>query len=328
MELRIEDEQLMARYLLGELSADERDRIEERFFIDEDYYQNLLLAEDDLIYDYLRGALSLDHQIKIEARIQTSSGLLRKVKALEALMNLEEVGPRVETSIAEEPRVNRTIWWQAIKEFFAIRRPAFGFALAAAVLFAATSYYLITETGKLRTEIACVEAEREQERLASSERERDMQREIEDMRDGEEKLSSDMELEKQMRAQAEDEVRRLRSQSVTPALSFILMPGLTRGQDEPERLIIPKGTHRVALKLDIEGEEKYKSFRAELRTMGGNLIWSEAVADMTAIPYGKAVSVTLPSALLINGEYEITLRGSKGEQFEIFRYYYFIAIRR
>jgi len=38
--------------------------------------------------------------------------------------------------------------------------------------------------------------------------------------------------------------------------------------------------------------------------------------------------VTIPAALLINGEYEITLRGSKGEQFEIFRYYYFIAIRR
>jgi len=278
MELRLEDEQLMARYLLGDLSIDERDRVEERFFTDEDYYQNLLLAEDDLIYDYLRGALSSDDHTKFGTRILASPSLRRKVKSLEALMNLEEAAPRVETSTAEVPRSNRIIWGQAIKELFAIRRPAFGFALAAAVLFAAASYYFITETGRLRTEIARVEAERERERLASSERERDMQRELEDMRDGEEKLSSDMELEKQMRAQAEDEVRRLRSQSAAPAVSFILMPGLTRSQDEPERLIIPKSAHKVALKLDLEGEEKYSSFRAELRTMGGNLIWSQAVA--------------------------------------------------
>lgn len=325
MEIKSEDDQLMTRYLLGDISEDDRDRIEERFFADESYYQNLLLAEDDLIYDYLRGALRPDQHKKIESRRAVSVALNRKVRAVESLMHIDVASICDETSITEASPPG---WRQTIAGLFVFRKPAIGLAVASALLIASAGYYLVTETGRLRTEIARIEAERETERLDALEVERRMRREIDEMQLRSEILSSETERQKQLRAEAQEDVRRLRSNHSTVA-SFILMPGITRGRDEPERLVIPKGIRRVEFKLDLEGEEKHNSFRVELRTTGGNLMWSQVIRSASETASGKTVAVRLPASILINGEYEITLLGSTGaEAFETVYYYYFIAMKR
>lgn len=59
-----EDDRLILRYLLGNLTDVERDRFEELYFTDEALFDKLLVAEDELIDRYVRGGLSgLDREL-------------------------------------------------------------------------------------------------------------------------------------------------------------------------------------------------------------------------------------------------------------------------
>jgi hypothetical protein len=58
MKQRADSEKLMIRYLLGDVPEDEQIRIEERFFTDDEYFEQLLALEDDLIDDYVNGELT------------------------------------------------------------------------------------------------------------------------------------------------------------------------------------------------------------------------------------------------------------------------------
>src|SRR5215471_14769527 len=55
---RAEDQEVLVRYLLGELTDAERTRIELLFFSDEGYYEHLLAVEDELRYDFAQGRLA------------------------------------------------------------------------------------------------------------------------------------------------------------------------------------------------------------------------------------------------------------------------------
>src|ERR1700752_3060019 len=52
-----EDDPSLRRYLLGELTDGERERIEERLLVEVALLDELEAAEDDLIEDFLQGAL-------------------------------------------------------------------------------------------------------------------------------------------------------------------------------------------------------------------------------------------------------------------------------
>src|SRR5262249_44153828 len=59
---KAEDEKLIRRYLLGELTEDERRRLEARVFDDEEFAsrfpEHLSLIEDELVEDYVKSALT------------------------------------------------------------------------------------------------------------------------------------------------------------------------------------------------------------------------------------------------------------------------------
>ena len=58
MGLRIEDEGLIRGYLLGQLTEHEREQLEKRMMTDSELYDQMLLAEDQMVEDYIQGQLS------------------------------------------------------------------------------------------------------------------------------------------------------------------------------------------------------------------------------------------------------------------------------
>ncbi len=50
--------QLIRRYLLGQLLSDERAQVEQRFLSDSDFFQEILIGEEDLVDDYIGHQLS------------------------------------------------------------------------------------------------------------------------------------------------------------------------------------------------------------------------------------------------------------------------------
>jgi len=57
-----EQDTWLRRYLLGELSDEEQQKIEEKLLIDNEYVEQMLIAEEDLIDDYIGGRLPVSQQ--------------------------------------------------------------------------------------------------------------------------------------------------------------------------------------------------------------------------------------------------------------------------
>jgi anti-sigma factor RsiW len=125
---------ILIRYLRGELAEAERDRVEELYFADDRLYARLQTLESQMIDSYVRGRLPPDQRDRFARMVQDSPGLRQKVEFAEALRRLAE-----REATAPSPRP----WWQAVLGFLQVQTPAIRMALAAAavVLVAAAIVY-------------------------------------------------------------------------------------------------------------------------------------------------------------------------------------------
>jgi hypothetical protein len=75
----------LIRYLLNDLSPSERERMEERYFSDDDpYYETLEALETELVRDYVAGDLSSDQRRLFEARMVSDAKLSEQVALVES----------------------------------------------------------------------------------------------------------------------------------------------------------------------------------------------------------------------------------------------------
>src|SRR5215216_252661 len=80
-----EQDKKLARYLLGELSEIERIDIEDRYSSDVDFFDELLVAEDELIDDYVRRKLTPKDGELFEQNFLCSAARRERVKSARAL---------------------------------------------------------------------------------------------------------------------------------------------------------------------------------------------------------------------------------------------------
>src|SRR5262249_26006733 len=78
-------EDLIERYLLGELSAADQVALEDEYFIDQAKYDQLCKTEDELIDRYARGSLSTADSERFERCYLTNPRRRRHVKFAKAL---------------------------------------------------------------------------------------------------------------------------------------------------------------------------------------------------------------------------------------------------
>ncbi|MCI0352564.1 MAG: hypothetical protein L0Z53_24355, partial [Acidobacteriales bacterium] len=231
------NEEMLERYLLGQLSEEEQQRIEQRFFDDEPYYQRLLEVEDELRCAYARGILPRAQQEQFERRFLIFADERKRVElARDMLAELPRVSveePRRPASRLSEPKTARS-WlpWS-----FGWLSPARSFALAAALVIVAGCVWLLFETARLRNQLSQLRAER-----ATTERQLE-QRSAEE-RARARQLSQQLEQERDRRAQLEQELARRGEQPSEPStrpavIALLLTPGLVRGGGETKRLALP-----------------------------------------------------------------------------------------
>jgi anti-sigma factor RsiW len=84
------DDELLARYLLGELSDAERDEAQERLFADPEFFERLLSVENDLIDSYARDALPRRERELVETHLLASAQQRRKLRFARALSRVGE----------------------------------------------------------------------------------------------------------------------------------------------------------------------------------------------------------------------------------------------
>src|SRR2546430_16515992 len=88
MEPKLDDDKVIARYLLGDLSEAEQAQLEEHAFSDSDYLQQVRAVEKDLIDEYARGELSGPAGEAFERRFFASEHRRRQIVFAKAFSQL------------------------------------------------------------------------------------------------------------------------------------------------------------------------------------------------------------------------------------------------
>lgn len=327
------DEKLAIRFLLGDLSEESRLKLEERFFKEDRFYEQLRAIQEELADDYVQDKLTPRERAQFEKHFLRSPRRRERVEFAAAFSRaLTGSGSRPVATPSRD-----VAWWESLIVFIrpqGIRMAAAASATALALMIGAA--WLFVENRRLSGDVQQARTEKDSliQRSAANEAEaerkrEELERDITALR----AQGGDMEAQIQQK-ERELEALRLaaRSTKAQPAASqiatFILSPGLTRGTDEPEKLIISAAARSIQLQLDLEREEDYQSFVAEIRTARGNLAWSASGLALKRTSYGRAVFLTIPARLISNSEYEVALKGAASGKVEAVGYYYFIALKR
>lgn len=301
-------EQIMTRYLLGELSESEQAELEEKYFTDPQAFDQLLRIESELVDDYVRGQLSAQARERFEGHYLTHPRRRARAKFAEALATrLNELEAPGNVSAQARAGVS---WWQRLTGALRVQRWALGFSTAFALLLIMLGgIWSFIESRRLRRELAQTQAaqagrqsrELELEQLVAAERRR-----AEQLRE---------ELER-----AQQTAQTLPSPAVSPTaaapptaptyVTLLLSVGGTRNTDTgpPQTLLIPPGTALARLQIRLK-EHDYPSYSLSLQRVGGEEIFSRGKIQPRALKTGASMNIEVPANKFSTGDYLLTLSG-------------------
>ncbi len=311
MKIDSNSEHLIRRYLLGAVTEAEREDVESRLMVDDNFFQQIGLLEDELIDEYLDSDLSPKDRRQFEEIFLCAPERQQKLRFARALQTYATNAARAGAS---EDHAKAAPWWQPILALFNPPRQVLVGSLATAVvaLLAGGPWTYLRISG-LEQRIAALQAGRQDDefRLRSL---------YEDQRVKTDQLAAQLRQEQEKWSAAQSGggtgLRTTRF-ALASTISVLLSPGLTRGAGTTQRLEISEGTTLVRVKLDLP-ENRYRTYTAVLLSNGQeifgrrNLKASETTDQIT-------LNLDLPAPDLQSGDYEIRLFGpDRTEQFETY----------
>ena len=325
----ISNEDILTRFLLGQVSDEERSQIEQRFLGDGDYYQQLLIVEDELRCAYANGSLAPADREQFEKRFMQFPDEKPRVELARAM-----IGELSRAAVESAPELlvskERQSRWTKFASLFSLKLPAIGYATAAIVVFLLVAgVWLLRERSHLRTQVAELEARQ-------TAREREIERQSDEDRARVEQLNGELDEERKSRALLEQELAQQREQPATganiqPAIfSLLLTPGRVRSGGETKKLVIEKEPAQVRLLLDTGGEGTYKSYQAAILNADGAQVWNRGGLRASEARGTKFVIVNIPARLLAEDDYQINLKGltETGDLERIGEYYFTVNKQR
>jgi hypothetical protein len=288
------DKDLLQRYLLGDLSESEQEGLERECGANEALSEALQTAESDLIDSYVLRELSEAQVRQFESCFLNSSERLLRVEIARSLMS-SSVREKVPVGPIEEAKP-KSAWWS----LFFSQRIAFA---SAAVFVAAAAVFLLLENQRLRHELD-----------RSTMAQRELQSRIENLQGHGQRPV--MQNHDGLQAQAEPTPL-----PPTSTASLLLSPGLLRngGRHQNQVLTLSPAVSAVVLMLMLEStasgpanpaEAKDSRYDVILQTVDGRMVRSlRGLTSQRAPDGGPMVAARLPSQLLDEGDYIVTLLG-------------------
>ena len=307
------DERMLQRYLLGDLSAQEQDSIEELYFAEDDYLQKLLVAENDLIDDYLRGKLSTAEQQKFERNYLTTPEKRQRVQLVRQLRRQANEPVSVPAAVVvESPPEQKTAWWQTLLAALYPRNPVARYAMVFGVLAVMiVGVFFVKRTSQLSRELA----QAEQEKAALRQNETQFKQQLLDQQQRNDELARALDQARDQQHLLDEELSRpgKANTAVVPSFEFggdneppRSAFGPHSGKTKPKTLVIPKDARlvRLAFKINTTG---YQNYRLELLTPSGAELLSRSEQLPRTARAGQAITLHVPAKLLNNGDYVFKL---------------------
>lgn len=295
-------------YLLGGMSETDRDRFEERLFLDEDLSRQLDAAENDLIDEYLRDELTTAAHRAFESHFLLSERRRAKLLAAEILDRELFTGTGASAAAGIGFR-------QRLKNIFAIPRLAWAGGLAAVLLVVLAAVWAINvppvEPDAVAVENFGGHIAAPPEIVIPPAAAPAAPAEPDTKSPAAEKETAPPPRRKVVKPRPAPRrpVRKNVPEADGPQIfAFTLLPPLRSRQTVIE---VPPAAKTVRLLLTDELGKEYEKIFAELGNNAGEVIRSWEMSNKT--PGGNPIVLEVPNAELAEGDYEIKLSGVTGD---------------
>lgn len=314
-----ETAELMTRFLLGQLSDEERKAVEERFLTDDEYFAQLLVMEDSLVDDYVLGRLTGDQLKNAELLFRSSAIGKREVKftqnlvaSLKKAREAKEQGAKQKTKRALP--TNRIVstrtspWRQSqasmnlIASGFRSLPTVFSATLGLTVLLlAGLAIYFIFQYQRQNRELLA-------QRIELERNFQDVREKLNQESQNSAELNKRLDLETEKRTQAEEALARSRNTGSPSIMSIVLLPTIFQRSGGAKTVSLNAGTNRIQFLLEIPSDKNYPAYDLQIKTFDGERIWSRESIPASQVKQNK-LSLILNSSLFPYNDYRIEVLG-------------------
>lgn len=325
MEKEQDNGAFIRRYLLGDISDEERQRVEQRMLTDGEYFTWVSVLEEGLVDEYVDEQLSAEEQKKFEYYFLSNPQGLEQVRLARGLKDYALKQRRLESaqSSADMPKSRQKRF--SLFDYLRARVSVSRYALAAAIIVALLAgTWMIASLRSLQNQIAQLR----QQPPGITAREQELQQRLAEQQARSTKLEEDLKLEQEQKAGLEQELVALKNsqnsdQSHNTLASLLLAPGRIRTAGKDNTLVIYPSVERALFQLILRDAE-YDGFRASLKTPDGQSIWTSGPLKAQTLGRRKVVQVSLPANLLSGSELFFELQATNGDgNYEAVGNYYF-----
>lgn len=315
----------LRQYLLGMVSEVQQNEIEEHYFANDDYFENMLTAEDELVEAYVSGELSRRERKRFKEYLLPNPKWQQKVANIRALKHVvnEE---RIIVSSEKISLIERLIdWGKDFVDSLFEQKMVIGLSYAAIlVLIILSSVWIGNQFQNFQGKIVSLESE--QNELVQQGKE--LRQQVEQQTDVANEFAEKFEQEKQQRLKLEQLLDKMKPEP-TPMVAFSLEPGILRDTESQRRLVIPHDVQRVKFDLFVETDEIYNNYLAVLKTVEGYEVYSQTGLIAQKKEWGQMLNLNLPVMALKTDDYILTLSGiTAAGEFEILHRYFFSLNRK
>jgi hypothetical protein len=306
------------KFLLGEMEENERAEFEGQFILDEELFEQLSVAEDELIEEYVRGSLVLTEKSKFEAnflttekrrqRVEFTRQMLAQLKGKEAAVaEVKKTAPA-----AENPSFFESVW--AI-----FKQP--GLALVSAfvvLLFVLGGWFLLrnsnqpidiaksTSTPTPQISVSPTPLVSENKNIAPNNIPVNSSTPNKNNDSGNQLPKNETNTNK--KAENTPQEKTLQPQPNSVITTLALFAGGVRAEGKNNELNLSKNSSGANLQLNLESQD-YKNYRAEIVDQNGSVIYRSGILKAQ----NSKVNAFVSAQKLKRGDYIIKLYGKNAK---------------
>jgi len=298
MEMKTQDEVTIKKYLLGQTSAKEQAEFELWLMSDEDAYERIVAAEDDLIDDSLLGKLKGEELDRFNTYFLAAPERRQKLEFSRSLLrHVREAQPKPRPQTAPSPV--SVPFWSAVMEFFQYR-PTFSYAASALIL-------LIT-AGGIFSSIRMVDLKRKVD--AANQQREALQSQLTDIRSENEGLKAELQAVENSKPPAS-----LLSPLAQVAAVYLEPGASTRSASEPPVTIETNDEIQIVpFRLALPPDDGYDRYRVALLDNARNELWTSKELASHKIGNAKELILIVPFTKLRSGDFSLSLTGVSASQ--------------
>lgn len=287
----VHNDAALKKYLLGELSGQELDKLERQYLGDSDLFERLLVIEDDLLDQYANGELDVTERKQFERQLLASPGQRERLVNARVLLEVARARKTVPVGSKHFLSDKWTSW-------FGIQSQRRTLAFATLLLLVITAGIAV-RVWQRNAELKRIQAQSQSSVGKQPEPQTTSQAQQSDER-------------QQLPKKAESPAIPTRTERVQQVITFILPMTLTRG-DSAATFVLKPGIATVRLQAHV-AHGSYKTYRAELQSADGDHIQSFTKMNPQRTANGDVLLLSVPARLLIRSDYTMKLTGVTGDR--------------